>query len=246
MSTPRVFAAAMDALRNRAPFALIRLGDGEGRMLMWPTRICREMLDRHLKFWFGRSDFTDAQVSNVRNELILAIKDADAIGCYRGDGRNKYWQYPAKFLDNRDLAAGKIETCNAAHRQLWTTGALDMLIGRAEGIGLVSCRDVLDQFASRYKEMPMFITVPGEARSCGQRTDHMQKFTSYRNHISGVVSPGDLWLVGAGVLGKVYCADIKRAGGVALDIGSVFDGWAGVKSRSYLSGDNFRLRDKEA
>ena len=55
---------------------------------------------------------------------------------------------------------------------------------------------------------------------------------------------GELVLVGAGVLGKAYCAWVRRAGGVALDIGSLFDGFAGVGSRTYLTDDmaSFRLR----
>ncbi len=43
-----------------------------------------------------------------------------------------------------------------------------------------------------------------------------------------------LVLVGAGYLGKSLVDLAKRRGGVALDIGSVFDHWVGVNTRSYL------------
>lgn len=36
----------------------------------------------------------------------------------------------------------------------------------------------------------------------------------------------DLWLIGAGELGRLYSGKIKRCGGRALDIGKVFDVWA--------------------
>lgn len=45
------------------------------------------------------------------------------------------------------------------------------------------------------------------------------------------VRPGDAFLVGAGVLGKIYCDRIKTRGGVALDIGSILDSWANIPSR---------------
>jgi len=45
------------------------------------------------------------------------------------------------------------------------------------------------------------------------------------------LGPGDLVLVGAGVLGKAYVAGAARRGAVAIDMGSVFDGWAGIISR---------------
>jgi hypothetical protein len=45
---------------------------------------------------------------------------------------------------------------------------------------------------------------------------------------------GCLVLVGAGYLGK-WLVDVARAqGGVALDVGSVFDYWLGLTTRSYL------------
>ena len=43
--------------------------------------------------------------------------------------------------------------------------------------------------------------------------------------------PGQLFLVGAGICGKVYCDVIARRGGVALDIGAVCDAWLGIESR---------------
>ena len=40
--------------------------------------------------------------------------------------------------------------------------------------------------------------------------------------------PGALFLVGAGAFGKIYCHWIKQRGGVAIDIGSICDSWAGI------------------
>jgi hypothetical protein len=46
-----------------------------------------------------------------------------------------------------------------------------------------------------------------------------------------VAWPGQAFLIGAGVLGKVYCHRVKELGGVAIDVGSLIDAWAGVESR---------------
>jgi hypothetical protein len=43
-----------------------------------------------------------------------------------------------------------------------------------------------------------------------------------------------LVLVGAGYLGKSLVDLAKKRGGVALDLGSVFDHWVGINTRSYL------------
>ena len=41
--------------------------------------------------------------------------------------------------------------------------------------------------------------------------------------IDDQAAPGRLFLVGAGLLGKLYCAAIRRRGGVAIDVGSLVD-----------------------
>ncbi|MEM7708749.1 MAG: hypothetical protein AAF358_24545 [Pseudomonadota bacterium] len=43
--------------------------------------------------------------------------------------------------------------------------------------------------------------------------------------------PGQLFFVGAGICGKVYCDIIAQRGGIALDIGAVCDAWLGISTR---------------
>ena len=43
--------------------------------------------------------------------------------------------------------------------------------------------------------------------------------------------------ISAGMLAKIYCGVIRAAGGVAVDIGSVADTWAGVRSRWHMNDD---------
>ena len=47
--------------------------------------------------------------------------------------------------------------------------------------------------------------------------------------------PGQLFFVGAGICGKVYCDVIARRGGVAIDIGAVCDAWLGIATRPRVS-----------
>lgn len=43
--------------------------------------------------------------------------------------------------------------------------------------------------------------------------------------------PGQLFFVGAGICGKVYCDVIAQRGGIAIDVGAVCDAWLGVSTR---------------
>jgi len=45
---------------------------------------------------------------------------------------------------------------------------------------------------------------------------------------------GAVFIVGAGILGKIYAHLIHQRGGIAIDVGSVLDGWAHVSSRAFL------------
>jgi len=54
------------------------------------------------------------------------------------------------------------------------------------------------------------------------------------------VSRGTVFLVGAGVCGKLYCEAIRRAGSIAIDIGSTFDLWAARFSRPYMQTNGIR------
>jgi hypothetical protein len=47
--------------------------------------------------------------------------------------------------------------------------------------------------------------------------------------------PGQLFFVGAGICGKIYCDVIARRGGVAIDIGAVCDAWLGISTRPRVS-----------
>ena len=42
---------------------------------------------------------------------------------------------------------------------------------------------------------------------------------------------GDVYLVAAGFLGKIYCDDIKQSGGTGIDVGLVVDLWMNYKTR---------------
>jgi hypothetical protein len=75
--------------------------------------------------------------------------------------------------------------------------------------------------------------VQGEARFPGSViTPHWPTgYEHIQEKIKSNTQPGDLVLIGAGILGKAYVHAACKNGAVALDIGSVIDGWAGVPSR---------------
>jgi hypothetical protein len=62
----------------------------------------------------------------------------------------------------------------------------------------------------------------------GRNQYHFQMYRKILKRIRRRATSCDVFLVGAGSLGRGYSNYIKNHGGIAIDIGQVFDAWAGL------------------
>jgi len=249
--TPAADVAAFVSarLRSRHSCSVIRLGDGEGRLLGWPERVDMPALAKHLLFWFGRCDFSVDDVTRMKRDLEYAIYTADIVGLPNESNCEKggHWLEPELWMRERGLLDRHIICDHELHLQLWREGLLPEIVASAERVSLITCRQVVDEMREFFRlDTLKCYKIPEEANTGRQATRHFpdiynQLFEELKHN-----AIGELVLVGAGVLGKAYCSWARRAGGVGLDIGSLFDGFARVDSRSYLSGhlDEFGLGTK--
>ena len=229
MNEDRVAECAILSLQKHKPFSAIRLGDGEGRILLWPDGITREQINKHLVFWFGyHSGILNSDLRAWKRMLQVAVSRADAVGFYHGEERNRYWR---AVQENIELRADVIECENSLHRELWEGDLLQDIVHAAQHVVLVTCRDV------PRGDGVEIISIPEEGHTSGERSNHPERFGEFCTMVHNSAAPGTLVLVGGGLFGKIYCDVAREAGAVALDIGSVFDALAGVKSRSYLTGE---------
>jgi len=123
------------------------------------------------------------------------------------------------------------------HIELYKADLLGHLLQGLDSVTIISCRDVREMLSKTYGLAHVeWLGLPPEAQTCGFRaTEHWPRtFRQLRAEIT-VKRPGQLFLIGGGPLGKIYAAWVKQRGGVALDIGSVFDILAGINNtRSYM------------
>ena len=231
MNEEQIAQKAIKCLEAGAPFSAIRLGDGEGRVLLWPEGISRANLNKHLHFWFGYSNILNRSLRKWKQMLVRAAENADALGLYRGKDRNRFWQAPAQLVRAK---RGAIKCENRLHRDLADSGLLTEIVQAAESVVFVTCRDVPRD------ENTQVIWLPEEAHT-GGRNDHPARFPEICTAVQKLAGPGVLFLIGGGLFGKIYCNVVREKGAVAIDIGSVFDALAGIPSRSYLQ--NLPIRD---
>lgn len=246
LSTDAVRDRVMFALAESKPFALTRYGHCESRFLEYDPGAPRDDVNRSLRGQLGRNDFTDEQCGNIAQSVRHAFRESDIAGAV----------VPSDFATIRpqlDALLHKIKV-TANERDLWTPGqeyctprihldllrseALRTIIAAAENILLISCRDLASSFQVMYGKTVEQIFVPQEHRTVGigaQTCDipHFpDAFELVLEEISTATRVGQLVLVGAGFLGKAYCISAKRAGAIVVDIGSVFDVFAGIHSRT--------------
>ncbi|MHA7886989.1 GT-D fold domain-containing protein [Roseicyclus sp.] len=237
-----VLGLFLDRVKSRQPTSLIRLGDGEGKLLGHVERGDTAMVRNQLRIWFGDRDFAEEDIHTLRTGLLEAIETASFLGLPK-TGRT--------FATDAD---GNPTTdavfCQAIWRVLQTGGILDRhdvlgsamihrhaQIGRwfATLLGLgrpmvfvtrtrIAVNRLVGNFGIRDYSVHL---IPGETWSREDPvSDHFPtRFHEVRAALARI-APGSIGLVGAGVLGKIYCSDIADAGGAAFDCGALFDAWA--------------------
>jgi hypothetical protein len=118
------------------------------------------------------------------------------------------------------------------HFEWLESGFLADLAMRERRIGLVTGRRRLSPlFRSAGIEVDEWLVPLRFLRRDERWTPH---FPDRFDELLDTLEPayaGQLFFVGAGICGKVYCDVIARRGGVAIDIGAVCDAWLGIASR---------------
>jgi hypothetical protein len=252
------------------PASIVRLGDGEGNILAANTTEFAAAYELGtqliLALMFGNQHFTSEQITNLRLGMEHAILTADVIGvpdknriafCYHDVQLTELRKAPIDIrgtigsLDAVRLAHLLLEKANARpailtncylHRDLLPF--YPQLLQKLPFLGIISCYQGIGD-AVREAFNPRCIqvyTIPNQAVNVGQRPDGVHYPDRYEEIIASLRVPeaGAVFLVAAGIVGKLYCSRIKELGGIAIDIGSVADVWMGQSVRPYHSPDYLR------
>lgn len=231
----QVLERLLEARARREALSLVRLGDGEGRLLGYPDFVDKAELDRSLGIWFGRTDFDAAALAGLSAQLRRAVQGADIVGVPRlkQQQRSEYQTVIEAIGRFALIGARQTLTDAAIHRYLQFGLFYRRLLGGLDFCGLVSCRDLAATLQRTFgiARVSQYL-IPGEAAHPGPfgGRHFPDRFEELRRTLA-VPHPGAVFLVGAGALGKIYCQWIKEAGGIAIDIGSLCDAWASVETR---------------
>lgn len=215
------------ALEKQQPFSLVRLGDGEGKVL---SGLNRNLLGATASENNTPQNLSPQAYSKMRDELCDAIQNSDVLGVPPPQLllRSPHWKtivdnLPFSPLDN--VFEGRVVTTWHCHNHLYWSSGLHELITSQQFIGYISAHNLDEYFEGLGIAKVVGFQIPGQR---GNKLNTLQEphYPYYYDRIHQelqVPFPGAVYLVGAGVLGKTYCNLIKQRGGIAIDVGAVFD-----------------------
>jgi hypothetical protein len=258
LNPPQVAATIRSAIESRRPFALVRLGDGEGIF----ARIGVEDEARYARLyanlrrgWYAGlyGDGFDPAATGyaaIVETLMSVAGEADLVGVpYRSWVAHEYaissirgvpglLNVHRHFLRHQHPSGPAICDQNI-HTELHKQGLIEPILRMSRDIGLISClSDLPERLKARFAlDSVELFKIPGERYSKALRSEEALSGIHfpyvYWDIVQRLSRPhhGRVFLIAAGTLAKFYAAVIKRHGGIALDIGSLVDGWMRIASR---------------
>lgn len=241
-----------NSLRSKTPLLITRFGEGE--MRMFDTK---NETDWILKNMLGHVPSEDLTVE-IKNNLELALVNSDITGLpsHRGFSMEEdvmktdlHFLYKKIYPTFRDIfnKANKtefdFEYCDVnVHSKFYHKKLFDLLLTDIDELTIITCRDIENDL-KEYFNIGNIIKykIPPEYRFEDDPNNITWNFYPQVHHniiddITSKDNSGKLLLYGAGLAGKDLGYYFKKSGGVAFDIGSIFDTWAGKNTRGPKKG----------
>jgi hypothetical protein len=215
------------------------------------------------RIWWGRP-LTPALRERIAPAVARAIWDADCIGIptvarflrelrldradalessLTGRGLRSLLYCSERFSDLRSpgLPDPIFASCHL-HQDLAIWNCYEELLDGVRDVVFISCHaELADLARERFGvSVAASVVVPADKVSgpfvAGPASESANLPTLLDSVIDkiGDLPRGRLVLIGAGYPGKILVSIARERGGIALDLGSIFDYWLGLRTRSYL------------
>jgi len=238
-----IFDRLLEYKNNKTPFSLLRFGDGEG-LFAFPGWNIPELYNKVcLKHWGEVPDDREKQI--IGANIQRAYLNCDLAGLPPKSGPVMDYESNLWIRTYRSFIS------LYEHPRLFNMGIhIDMLKDKflekmisEEKIFYISCRDVDDLLLSKGAlEVEHLLISPQYKYEKDKSSEKLYKqIPSIERELRQKDLTGRICLLGAGVAGKHLGIIMKEQGGMVVGIGSVFDYWAGVKSRTWIRKQNLNI-----
>lgn len=234
LSQRGVEKAIHQAVRERMPFSLVRLNDGESAFIGYPKRSSKEQRDRFLNLWWGVTDISEDDLVRLRSGLMAAARSADILGIPARDHPTREDMRAVFQVVAEERAFGPQTSFSSAlvNLRMYEQGFFDELVKKEKKIGLISPHTDFPRIVEKHYDVEVHhIQISGEHKWFKGGQHFPYEYDATLEAINP--EPGMVFLVAAGICGKVYVNTVKSRGGIGLDVGSIIDHWAGLQTRQY-------------
>lgn len=242
LSDKEVVSRIKDYVYSHTPASIVRYGEGEAKVVAATLddpvsmKTASKKIRRQMGFLPTRDDLV-----KIRSMILESMQNSDICGLLPGK------KFSEEHLDAQKLLVEKHQklNCNSDVCSCVVNTAiyenLGEILRNTKSLSVVGCRDVRSFFAENYNILDLAIyQTPSQfvMRSIDDPYEmkmYSQNFWPhmYEKIISeiSVRNEGEVFLVGAGLLGKRICTEIKVRGGIAIDLGSKMDTMVGKITR---------------
>ena len=251
----RVAVQIIKHVKNKIPLSLIRLGDCEGNFLEYQETWQQfQEQDRQFaqKLCWGSVRIDEDEWQKLQDDYLSAIQNADILGipdyyrfCRINNFKTRHFRGISTIIDILDRPTKAQEshqtlTSCHIHTQLEVWGLWTLILSQIKDCSVIACHEKISQFLLEKYGLIVtsFYKIPSEYKYSELfNYQDQQQQPHYPDHFRQIYSeitvkyPGEVFLVAAGFLGKIYCHIIKQRGGIAIDIGSVVDYWLNYNTR---------------
>ena len=238
----------INKIKNKVPFSFIRLSDGEGYNFNNKNIFSKNDRSNRERHWWG-IEIEDEVANSIKEKNLIAIKNADLIGVptvYRfiRDHTDKSTSL-SQSLTGRGLLEviwGLIDS-DMNHMYTDDKANLALFTNKKDLLNLASFADKVIFIGSAspkiikniFKDIKIHIIstkthykTTNNVKYVDNKKPLPYEFDNILNEIDYCVNKGDLVIVAAGVVGKMFIGKAKLKGAVALDIGSALDQLVGA------------------
>lgn len=248
-------------IQRKIPTSMIRLGDGEGNYLTYSPQYTEwqdKDIEDIQRIWWGDVKIQRADEASIKQLFAETVENADILGIpdllrrardmpnFEGIATNRHNRgieaamYHLSHTLTASATAKQDRTLTSCHYhtdlEFWDL--FRYILTDVGKVTVITCHDDLgrvlrDKFGIARVDTVM---IPAEHRHSHNFNTHETENSHYPDFFNRILStlnvePGEVFLVAAGFLGKIYCNHIKNKGGIGIDIGSTADIWMGYSTR---------------
>lgn len=224
-------------IENQLPFSIVRLGDGDLKILY---ELTTGVFDSQRS---KRESYNLKNSKELLNSYIHACNSANYTSGFDIYSNGQFWRTcdPCSLISEDCVELinnwksfyqnlGIISTNYCSPELGW-----QLFLERENKINLLNILDgqkIVLITCWPKKGRRKLQTVGLDAVSIGipgRFGNHYLQVKNTKERIKQIIKERKIFLVGAGAWGRGYSDYIKQLGGIAIDIGKVFDAWSGIK-----------------